>query len=77
MALVVDRRALLVSSLIYLAYAAGKLISMSGFESSSYGVAVLAVGAVVLLLSLAWRPLRAALLRLLPATILQAVPAAA
>ncbi|MFT3988756.1 hypothetical protein [Aestuariivirga sp.] len=76
-ALVVDRRALLVSSLSYLAYAAGSLIVKAGFETSAYAVAVLVVGAIVLTLSVAWRPLRAALLSLLPSRITAAVPPAA
>ena len=47
-ALVVDRRAILVSSLAYLAYAAGTLIQAAGAQSSSLAISTLAVGAVVL-----------------------------
>ena len=61
-ALVVDRRAILVSSLSYLAYAAGTLIAAAGIEAPSLAVSVLAVGAVVLMLSAAWRPLRRAVM---------------
>jgi hypothetical protein len=76
-ALIVDRRAILVSSLSYLAYAAGTLISASGLASSSYAPSALAVGAVVLLLSAAWRPLRRGFVRVLPPGIRQRVPVAA
>lgn len=75
-ALIADRRALLVSSLSYLIYAGGTLIASTAWESSAYAMAVLAVGAVVLLLSIAWRPLRAGLLSLMPAAIMRAVPPA-
>ena len=74
-ALVVDRRAILVSSLSYLAYAAGKLIAAAGLESSSFAASTLAVGAIVLMLSAAWRPLRRTLMGLLPETIRCRLPA--
>jgi hypothetical protein len=76
-ALVVDRRAILVSSLSYLAYAAGKLIAAAGLESSSFAASTLAVGAVVLLLSAAWRPLRRAFMGFLPASLQARLPAVA
>jgi hypothetical protein len=76
-ALVVDRRAILVSSLAYLAYAAGTLITAAGLESSSFAISALAVGAVVLMLSAAWRPLRRAFMGLLPETLRQRLPAVA
>lgn len=76
-ALVVDRRALLVSSLSYLAYAAGTLIAAAGLGSSSFAVSTLAVGAVVLLLSAGWRPLRRFVIGSLPDFVRQRVPAAA
>ena len=74
-ALVVDRRALLVSSLTYLGYALSGVISR-GSDITTAALPVLIVGAIVLALSLAWRPMRAALLRLLPASITKSVPAA-
>jgi hypothetical protein len=76
-ALVVDRRAILVSSLFYVAYAAGKLIAAAGLESSSFAAATLAVGAIVLMLSAAWRPLRRALMGLLPPGLRARLPAVA
>jgi peptidoglycan/LPS O-acetylase OafA/YrhL len=76
-ALIVDRRAIMVSSLLYLAYAAGTLIAAAGIGSSSPAVSALAVGAVVLMLSAAWRPLRRAFMGLLPATLRARLPAVA
>lgn len=76
-ALVVDRRAILVSSLSYLAYAAGKLITAAGMESSSFAASTLAVGAIVLMLSAAWRPLRRNFMGLLPAALRAHLPAVA
>jgi hypothetical protein len=73
-ALVADRRALLVSSLIYLGYAAYTLISTTQWGSSTYAFAVLAVGSIVLLLSVAWRPLRRLVLQLVPGGIRHRVP---
>ena len=72
-----DRRAILVSSLSYLAYAAGTLIAAAGIEASSLAVSVLAVGAVVLMLSAAWRPLRRAVMALLPDGLRARLPAVA
>lgn len=76
-ALVVDRRAILVSSLLYLAYAAGTLIAAAGIGSASPALSALAVGAVVLMLSAAWRPLRRGFMGLLPASLRARLPAVA
>lgn len=69
-AVVIDRRALLVSGLLYAGFAFAALLKQSGL---SYGViapaTMLALGALVLILSAGWRPLRTVLLRLLPAGI--------
>lgn len=74
-ALTVDRRAMLVSSLLYLGYAIYAALQ-AGEALPSTSLVVLLVGAIVLALSLAWRPLRAALLRILPAAITARVPPA-
>lgn len=73
-ALVIDRRAMLVSCLAYLTYAVGSLFSASTLVSS-VTVSFLVVGAVVLLLSAAWRPLRRAFVSLLPHSFRQHLPA--
>lgn len=73
-ALVVDRRALLVSSLSYLAYAAYSLVIATGWSTSATAIAVFVVGAIVLLLSAAWRPLRYLAVRTMPSSIRARVP---
>ncbi len=73
-ALVVDRRALLVSSLIYLGYALSTLLSGGSWGVQNFGLVVLAVGSIVLVLSVAWQTLRGFILGLLPASIYNAVP---
>ena len=76
-AIIVDRRALLVSSLSYLIYAAWTLLHMTRWETNGWAMAILCVGALVLLLSVAWRPMRAGVVRLLPPAIANMVPVAA
>lgn len=76
-ALTVDRRALLVSSLLYLGYASSKLLSWSGVASENAGLSILIVGGTVLVLSVAWQPLRRIVLQILPASIRDLVPPAA
>jgi hypothetical protein len=76
-ALTVDRRALLVSSLLYLGYASSKLLSWSGVASENTGLSILIVGGTVLVLSVAWQPLRRIVLRILPQNLRDLVPPAA
>jgi hypothetical protein len=76
-ALTVDRRALLVSSLLYLGYASSKILSWSGVASENAGLSILIVGGTVLVLSVAWQPLRRLVLQILPAAIRDLVPPAA
>jgi hypothetical protein len=64
-ALVVDRRALLVTSLIYLGYALSTIFGKQIFGAEGAGLAVLAVGSIVLLL---------VLVKNFPAQIQQQVP---
>jgi hypothetical protein len=76
-ALTVDRRALLVSSLLYLGYASSKLLSWSGVASENAGLSILIVGGTVLVLSVAWQPLRRIVLGILPQNLRNLVPPAA
>lgn len=63
--LVIDRRALMISSLIYVLYAIGKVFATStGFDSQA--PVALVVGATLLLLSVFWQDSRKLLLRALP-----------
>ncbi|MDK9695908.1 MAG: hypothetical protein OEL76_05935 [Siculibacillus sp.] len=74
-ALVVDRRALLVSGLLYLGVSIGVLIERSGWTPSvGAPLTVGVVGAVILVIAVGWRPLRAAALRLAPASVRALVP---
>lgn len=75
-ALVVDRRALLVSGLAYFGGSILMLIQKAGWSGSTVGaVTVGVVGAVVLVLSIAWTPLRDALIPFVPTRVRALVPA--
>ncbi len=76
-ALAIDRRALLVSSLLYLGYASSQILTWSGVASENLGLSVLIVGGTVLTLSVAWQPMRRIVLQVLPSTIRNLVPPAA
>jgi hypothetical protein len=75
-AVVIDRRALLVSGLVYTGFAFGALIRDAGFgaDGDTTPAALLALGAFVLLLSAGWRPLRSLFLKLLPARLAARLP---
>ncbi|MBW6526020.1 hypothetical protein KZ813_04145 [Sphingomonas sp. RHCKR7] len=66
-ALAVDRRALLVSSLIYVLYALSTLIRTSGAVELSAALTALVIGAALLSLSAFWQTIRAALVQRLGA----------
>ena len=76
LALTIDRRALLVSSLVYVLYAASTLIASSGFRDYSAGITALAIGIFLLLLSAGWPHLRAFVVRLMPRAVQDLVPPA-
>jgi hypothetical protein len=73
-AVLVDRRAMLVSGLTYAGIAFGTLINRAGLTDKTVPATLLALGAFVLLLSAGWRPLRAAILNLLPGRLSQRLP---
>lgn len=76
-AVLVDRRALLVSGLAYAGYAFASLLKQSGFDQGTITPAtMLALGAFVLLLSAGWRPLRDAILSTLPQPLATRLPPA-
>lgn len=67
-ALAIDRRALLVSSLAYVLYAMSALVREFGMVGTSMALTALVIGSALLLLSAFWHPLRRRLvLRLSPA----------
>ncbi|GJD97509.1 hypothetical protein [Methylobacterium iners] len=73
-ALITDRRAILVSGLAYAGIAFGSLMREAGFATNALPLTLLALGAFILLLSAGWHPLRAGLLRALPRTLAARLP---
>jgi hypothetical protein len=73
-AVLIDRRAMLVSGLAYAGIAFGSLIRQAGLADATIHATLLALGAFVLLLSAGWRPLRAAILRILPGRLTRGLP---
>ncbi len=65
-ALIIDRRALMVSALAYVLAAMGALFEKFGAISLSIAITALVIGSALLLLSAFWHNARAALLRHLP-----------
>ena len=76
LAVIIDRRAILVSGLVYAGFALSALIRAAGFTGSTYllPVVLLALGAFILLLSAGWHPLRRAILRRLPRPLATRLP---
>lgn len=74
--LVTDRRALMISSLVYVLYAFSALLRQYGFVGSSVSVTALVLGSALLLLSAFWNPCRAFLLHRLPQTWREQLPPA-
>lgn len=70
-ALIVDRRAILVSGLSYAGFAFGSLITKTGLNDTAVPLTLLVLGALVLLLSAGWHALHRALLPLLPGALVR------
>jgi hypothetical protein len=73
-AVLIDRRALLVSGLVYAAGAFWTLIRQAGLSDITTPLTILTLGAFVLLLSAGWKPLRAGILKLAPPTLTRRLP---
>ena len=73
-AVLIDRRAMLVSGLSYAGVAFWTLIRQAGVFDMTTPLTVLTLGAFVLLLSAGWRPLRAAILKLAPPALARRLP---
>jgi hypothetical protein len=73
-AVLIDRRALLVSGLAYAGIAFWTLIRQVGLSDVTTPLTILTLGAFVLLLSAGWRPLRAGILRIAPSTLARRLP---
>lgn len=73
-AVVIDRRAMLVSGLIYAGVAFGSLLRQTGLADLNVPATLLTLGVFVLLLSAGWQPLRRAILHLFPAPLARRLP---
>jgi hypothetical protein len=75
-AVLIDRRAMLVSGLTYAGIAFWTLIRQAGLSDMTTPLTVLVLGTFVLLLSAGWRPLRAGILRIVPPALARRLPQA-
>ncbi len=73
--LAIDRRALMVSALVYVLYTFSALLGESGGVSLGFALTGVAIGSALLLLSAFWHRSRAFVLRLLPASLTARLPA--
>lgn len=73
-AVLIDRRALLVSGLAYAGGAFWTLIRQAGLSDITTPLTILTLGAFVLLLSAGWKPLRAGILKLAPMALTRRLP---
>lgn len=73
--IIIDRRALMVSSLVYVLYALTKLFEVYGMVHLSLAVSGVLIGSMLLLLSAFWQSLRQSLLRYFPESIKKYLPA--
>lgn len=65
-ALAIDRRALMVSALVYVLYALSSLFEQSGAVNLSFGLTALIIGSALLLLSAFWTAARRCIVERLP-----------
>jgi hypothetical protein len=70
----VDRRAIMVSALVYVVYAFSSLLDNYGMVSYSFAVTGLCIGATLLLLSAFWQKSRKGVLKLVPEALQQHLP---
>lgn len=73
--IVIDRRAFMVSSLVYVLYALSSLLENLGGVGTSLAVTGVFMGSALLLLSAFWQHIRARLVVSLPSAITQKIPA--
>jgi hypothetical protein len=73
-ALIVDRRAILVSALVYVLAAAIFLVSKIGSSGVSFALAIIVIGSSLLMLSAFWQTMRRQVLPLLPETLRDRMP---
>jgi len=73
-ALAIDRRALMVSALIYVLYALSSLIESTGMVDLSFGLTALIIGSALLLLSAFWAGARRWVVARLPENLALRLP---
>ncbi|MEP1443999.1 MAG: hypothetical protein ABJK39_13400 [Hyphomicrobiales bacterium] len=74
-ALIIDRRAFLVSSLLYMGGAFTQIVRALGLDSSlQFAVPVLFIGVLVVVLGIGWSPLRRLIMTIVPSSIANRVP---
>ena len=74
-ALVIDRRAVLVSSLVYMGGAFVQIVLALGLQGSMlFAVPILSIGVLVVVLGIGWTPLRRLVLSITPSAITDRVP---
>ena len=76
-ALAIDRRAILVSALVYVLIAASTLINAAGSLTYSFALTALMIGSALLMLSAFWHKTRSAVLNLVPQPLRSRLPATA
>lgn len=72
--LAIDRRALMVSALIYVLYAFSSLLKQYGVISLGFAITALIIGSALLLLSAFWHPCRTFVLRFFPLSVKKRLP---
>jgi hypothetical protein len=72
--LAIDRRALMVSALIYVLYAFSSLLEQYGVISLGFAITALIIGSALLLLSAFWHPCRTFVLGFFPPSIQKRLP---
>lgn len=72
--LLIDRRALMVSSLVYVLYAFSTLLEKFGVINLGFAITALFIGSALLLLSAFWHLTRTQILRLFPANVTSRLP---
>jgi len=72
--IIIDRRAFMVSSLVYVLYALSSLMSMYGDVGTNFAITGIAIGAALLVLSALWHPVRGMIVTVLPNAVQQLVP---
>ncbi len=72
--LAIDRRALMVSALVYVIYAFSELFKSYGAVSNGFAISGVFIGAMLIFLSAAWHSVRSNVLKLIPAGVKKYLP---